>query len=282
MRDLPTPRRHGRDAAGDRDGRSCSPTRSRRARSCAPGSGMVDGFLRLVPEARVGHLGMYRDEEDRCARSATTSACRPGSPSREVFVARPDARDRRQRRPRARAGSSEAGARAAAARLPGRPRPRASRRVHAAHPDVPIWTAALDRELDDNGYIRPGPGRRGRPRLRHLGLEPSVCMVARPCRRTPRPSSSRPCAASSTRCPALKPMTLVVGVDLHGRGDTQQFRVELPEVAVRKDIAADARVRARDAPRLLQPDGRARREGGRLARGVRRTGRRRRPASIST
>ena len=43
--------------------------------------------------------------------------------------------------------------------------------------------------------------------------------------------------------PALKPMTLVVGVDLHGRGDTQQFRVELPAVAVTKDIAADARVR---------------------------------------
>ena len=43
--------------------------------------------------------------------------------------------------------------------------------------------------------------------------------------------------------PALKPMTLVVGVDLHGRGDTPQFRVELPEVAVSKDIAADARVR---------------------------------------
>ena len=43
--------------------------------------------------------------------------------------------------------------------------------------------------------------------------------------------------------PALKHMTLVVGVDLHGRGDTQQFRVELPEVAVTKDIAADARVR---------------------------------------
>jgi hypothetical protein len=43
--------------------------------------------------------------------------------------------------------------------------------------------------------------------------------------------------------PALKPMTLVVGVDLRGRGDTQQFRVQLPEVDVRKDIAADARVR---------------------------------------
>jgi hypothetical protein len=43
--------------------------------------------------------------------------------------------------------------------------------------------------------------------------------------------------------PALKPMTLVVGVDLHGRGDTQQFRVQLPEVDVRKDLATDARVR---------------------------------------
>ena len=44
--------------------------------------------------------------------------------------------------------------------------------------------------------------------------------------------------------PALKPMKLVLGVDLHGRGgDTQQFRVDLPDVAVRKDIAADARVR---------------------------------------
>jgi hypothetical protein len=38
-------------------------------------------------------------------------------------------------------------------------------------------------------------------------------------------------------------MKLVVGVDLHGRGDLQQFRVELPQVEVKKDIAADARVR---------------------------------------
>ena len=43
--------------------------------------------------------------------------------------------------------------------------------------------------------------------------------------------------------PALAPLTLVVGVDLHGRGDTQQFRLELPQVDVRKDIAADAKVR---------------------------------------
>lgn len=43
--------------------------------------------------------------------------------------------------------------------------------------------------------------------------------------------------------PALKPLKLVVGIDLRGRGDTQQFRLELPDVAVRKDIAADARIR---------------------------------------
>ncbi|HEY3186065.1 MAG TPA: hypothetical protein VGJ70_01230 [Solirubrobacteraceae bacterium] len=43
--------------------------------------------------------------------------------------------------------------------------------------------------------------------------------------------------------PALRPLTLVAGVDLRGRGDTQQFRVELPEVAVTKDIAGDAKVR---------------------------------------
>jgi hypothetical protein len=43
--------------------------------------------------------------------------------------------------------------------------------------------------------------------------------------------------------PALKPLKLVVGVDLHGRGDTQQFRLELPEVTVTKDMATDARVR---------------------------------------
>jgi hypothetical protein len=43
--------------------------------------------------------------------------------------------------------------------------------------------------------------------------------------------------------PALAPMKLVVGLDLHGRGDTQQFRIELPGLAVTKDIATDARVR---------------------------------------
>ena len=43
--------------------------------------------------------------------------------------------------------------------------------------------------------------------------------------------------------PALKPLNLVVGIDLHGRGDTQQFRLQMPDVEVTKDIGADARVR---------------------------------------
>jgi hypothetical protein len=43
--------------------------------------------------------------------------------------------------------------------------------------------------------------------------------------------------------PALAPMKLVVGFDMHGRGDLQQFRLELPDVKVTKDMATDARIR---------------------------------------
>ena len=122
------------------------------------GLGLVDGFLRLVPDARVGHLGMYRDEE----------ALRPvgyyenipsGVENAEVFVVDPML---------ATGGSSvqaigrlkRAGARRisfvclVAA-------PEGVKALHAAHPEVPILTAALDRELDDNGYIRPGLGDAG-------------------------------------------------------------------------------------------------------------------------
>src|SRR6478672_13916848 len=43
--------------------------------------------------------------------------------------------------------------------------------------------------------------------------------------------------------PALAPMKLVAQVDFHARGDTQQFRIELPDVAVTKGIAPDAKIR---------------------------------------
>jgi uracil phosphoribosyltransferase len=122
------------------------------------GLGLVDGFLRLVPDARVGHLGMYRDEE----------ALRPvgyyeNIPSRvaeaEVFVVDPML---------ATGGSSSQAVarlkRAGARRLTFVclvAAPEGVQALRSAHPDVPILTAALDRELDGNGYIRPGLGDAG-------------------------------------------------------------------------------------------------------------------------
>lgn len=50
--------------------------------------------------------------------------------------------------------------------------------------------------------------------------------------------------------PALKPMKLVVAVELRGRGDTQHFRLQLPEVQVTKDIPSDAQVRV-EMPRAF-------------------------------
>jgi hypothetical protein len=50
--------------------------------------------------------------------------------------------------------------------------------------------------------------------------------------------------------PALVPLKLVIGLDLRGRGDTQQYRVEMPGPKVTKDIAADAKVRV-EVPRAF-------------------------------
>jgi uracil phosphoribosyltransferase len=122
------------------------------------GLGLVDGFLRLVPDARVGHLGMYRDEE----------ALRPvgyyenipsGVEDAEVFVVDPML---------ATGGSSvqaigrlkRAGARRIAF-VCLVAAPEGVTALRETHPEVPILTAALDRELDGNGYIRPGLGDAG-------------------------------------------------------------------------------------------------------------------------
>lgn len=50
--------------------------------------------------------------------------------------------------------------------------------------------------------------------------------------------------------PALQPLKLVIALDLRGRGDTQQYRVEMPGPKVTKDIAADAKVRV-EVPRAF-------------------------------
>ena len=122
------------------------------------GLGLVDGFLRLVPDARVGHLGMYRDEE----------ALRPvgyyenipaGVENAEVFVVDPMLAT----------GGSGTQAIARLKRAGARrlhfvclvAAPEGVRALRAAHPDVDITTATIDRELDETGYIRPGLGDAG-------------------------------------------------------------------------------------------------------------------------
>ena len=55
--------------------------------------------------------------------------------------------------------------------------PRALPRMHEQHPDVPIYTAAVDERLDAHDYIIPGPGRRGGPTIWHE-IENSVLLAA--------------------------------------------------------------------------------------------------------
>jgi uracil phosphoribosyltransferase len=122
------------------------------------GLGLVDGFLRLVPDARVGHLGMYRDEEALRPVGYYENVPR-GVEQAEVFVVDPML---------ATGGSATQAIarlkRAGAERLTFVclvAAPEGVEALRAAHPEVPILTAALDRELDSNGYIRPGLGDAG-------------------------------------------------------------------------------------------------------------------------
>lgn len=122
------------------------------------GLGMVDGFIRYVPEARVGHLGMKRDEQThRPVGYYSNIPDRVGNA--RVFVVDPML---------ATGGSAvqainelkEVGARRfkfvclVAA-------PEGVRALNEAHPDVPILAAALDRRLDENAFILPGLGDAG-------------------------------------------------------------------------------------------------------------------------
>jgi uracil phosphoribosyltransferase len=122
------------------------------------GLGMVEGFLRLLPDARVGHLGMQRDEEELTPRDYYE---RLPTQLADAYVYLLD--------PMLATGGSavhaldrlrEAGAeRLALICLVAAPEGLAA--VEAAHPDVTVWTAAVDRQLDERGYIRPGLGDAG-------------------------------------------------------------------------------------------------------------------------
>jgi len=122
------------------------------------GLGMVEGFLRLLPDARVGHVGIYRDEEEHVPVDYYERLPR-GLPDARVYVLDPmlatggSAVHALNKLKRAGAKRPELVCLVAA--------PHGIKAVQDGHPDVRIWTAAVDRELDENAYIRPGLGDAG-------------------------------------------------------------------------------------------------------------------------
>jgi uracil phosphoribosyltransferase len=122
------------------------------------GLGMVDGVLRLVPSARVGHIGMYRDHETLQPVPYYFKAPAP-----------PEQRDFYVLDPMLATGGSAADACTTLKKAGARSirflcivaAPRGVETMLAAHPDVPIYAAALDRELNAHGYILPGLGDAG-------------------------------------------------------------------------------------------------------------------------
>jgi uracil phosphoribosyltransferase len=122
------------------------------------GLGMVEGILRLVPGARVGHIGLYRDHDTLEPVDYYFKV--PGDAAeRDFFVLDPML---------ATGGSAVSAVsslkRAGAARIRFLclvAAPQGVKRLTEAHPDVSIYCASLDRELNDQGYILPGLGDAG-------------------------------------------------------------------------------------------------------------------------
>jgi uracil phosphoribosyltransferase len=122
------------------------------------GTGILDGMLGVVPGARVGHIGLYRDPKTLTAVEYYFKM--PGEMGeRDCIVVDPMLAT----------GNSAV---AAVERLKElNPKsikfvclltcPEGIRNMQTAHPDVPIYTAAIDRELNSHGYILPGLGDAG-------------------------------------------------------------------------------------------------------------------------
>jgi uracil phosphoribosyltransferase len=122
------------------------------------GLGMVDGISQLLPTARVGHIGLYREEDS--LQPVRYYAKLPGDePNRDFFVLDPML---------ATGGSATAAVTTLKAAGGRRIRllclvaaPEGVRRMLDGHPDVPVFAAALDRGLNERGYILPGLGDAG-------------------------------------------------------------------------------------------------------------------------
>ncbi|MDD2969964.1 MAG: uracil phosphoribosyltransferase [Lachnospiraceae bacterium] len=122
------------------------------------GLGMVDGMLALIPAAKVGHIGLYRDPE---TLEPVEYYCKlpADSAEREVFVVDPML---------ATGGSSVAAIKMLKEKgcknihfICIIAAPEGVKRMQQEHPDVDIYIGALDEKLNDHGYIVPGLGDAG-------------------------------------------------------------------------------------------------------------------------
>ena len=122
------------------------------------GGGILEGMLRILPSARVGHIGMYRDHET--LQPVEYYYRMPGDlADREVIVVDPML------------ATGNSAVAAVSRLLLDKPKsvkfvcllaaPEGLAVFHAAHPDVPVWTAAIDEKLHEVGYIVPGLGDAG-------------------------------------------------------------------------------------------------------------------------
>lgn len=122
------------------------------------GNGLLDGMLDLIPSARVGFVGLYRDEET--LRPVQYYCKLPGELSERLVIAVD---------PMLATGNSSAAA-IDLIKEQGATNirflcllaaPEGVARMKEAHPDVPVVTAALDERLNEKGYIVPGLGDAG-------------------------------------------------------------------------------------------------------------------------
>lgn len=124
------------------------------------GLGMVDGILDLIPAARVGHVGMYRDEETM--QPVEYFVKMPNNlEDRHIYIVDPML---------ATGGSAIAGVDAVLKRG-AKPEnikficlvsaPEGVKAFNEAHPEIKVYTAALDEKLNDKAYILPGLGDAG-------------------------------------------------------------------------------------------------------------------------
>ena len=122
------------------------------------GGGILEGMLEILPAARVGHIGLYRDPVSLAAVEYYLKMPRDISERTAIVVD-----------PMLATGNSAAAAveqvKAAGCQsikfVCLIAAPEGLRVFHEAHPDVPVYCAAIDRQLNDHGYIVPGIGDAG-------------------------------------------------------------------------------------------------------------------------